>query len=73
VRNATATRITRAGLAKGDLVFFRNSAGTIHHVGMYVGSGRFIHSPHTGARVQISSLGAQPYAREFAGGRRYVG
>jgi cell wall-associated NlpC family hydrolase len=70
---ASATRVTRAELRKGDLVFFRTRAGTIHHVGMYVGSGRFIHSPRTGSRVQISALGAQPYAREFAGGRRYVG
>lgn len=68
----TGVKVTRKGLRKGDLVFFRNSTG-IHHVGMYVGKGRFLHAPRTGKSVQVSSLRVQPYAREFAGGRRYTG
>jgi cell wall-associated NlpC family hydrolase len=58
-------RIARAALRPGDLVFF-DGAG---HVGIYVGNGRFIHAPHTGTRVQISSLGGS-YGRGFDGGRR---
>lgn len=61
---------TRAALRAGDLVFFRDSAGLVHHVGMYVGDGRMIHAPSTGSAVSVVSMGAQPYAREFAGGRR---
>ena len=38
-------RTARASLRRGDLVFFRNASGVIHHVGMYVGDGRFIHAP----------------------------
>jgi gamma-D-glutamyl-L-lysine dipeptidyl-peptidase len=62
---------TRSGLLPGDLVFFRNSAGAIHHVGMYVGDGRMIHAAHTGAVVSTASLSAEPWRSEFAGGRRY--
>jgi len=31
-----------------------------------------IHAPATGLPVSIVSLSAEPYSREFAGGRRYV-
>ena len=42
-------------LRKGDLVFFRNTSGSLHHVGIYAGRGRMIHSPRTGQPVQVSS------------------
>ena len=61
---------TRGRLRPGDLVFFRDASGSVHHVGMYVGDGKMIHAPRTGSAVSIVSLGAQPYASEFAGGRR---
>ncbi len=62
----------RVNLRRGDLVFFRNSAGTLHHVGVYVGNGRMIHSPRTGEPVQYASLTSGLWPREFAGGRRYI-
>ena len=37
---------------RGDLVFFDG----LGHVGIYIGSDRFIHAPHTGDVVRISSL-----------------
>jgi cell wall-associated NlpC family hydrolase len=45
-------------LEPGDLVFFGygGDPGKIHHVGMYVGGGVFIHSPATGDVVKYSSL-----------------
>jgi cell wall-associated NlpC family hydrolase len=39
-------------LRPGDLVFFDG----LGHVGLYIGDGRFIHAPHTGARVSIDTL-----------------
>lgn len=39
-------------LAPGDLVFFRGNA----HVGIYIGAGCFVHAPHRGDVVRISSL-----------------
>ena len=43
-------------LQPGDLVFFGSTLSTIHHVGIYVGNGCYIHAPHTGSTVQISPL-----------------
>ena len=39
-------------LQAGDLVFFSG----LGHVGIYIGAGQFIHAPHTGDVVKISSL-----------------
>jgi cell wall-associated NlpC family hydrolase len=61
-----------SALRLGDLIFFHNTSGQIHHVGMYIGDGKMIHSPGTGLEVMISSLSQSAYASEFAGGRRYV-
>jgi cell wall-associated NlpC family hydrolase len=69
---ARGTRIgTRSALRPGDLVFFRNAAGHIHHVGMFVGGDQMVHSPRTGAPVRTASIYREPYFSEFAGGRRY--
>jgi cell wall-associated NlpC family hydrolase len=53
-------------LRRGDLVFF---AG-LDHVGIYVGGGRFIHAPHTGDHVRISSLAGGWYAEHYDGATR---
>jgi cell wall-associated NlpC family hydrolase len=52
-------------LQPGDLVFFSGAS----HVGIYIGGGSFIHAPHTGDVVKISSLSGY-YASAFIGGRR---
>lgn len=52
-------RVSRADLQPGDLVFF---GSPIHHVGIYVGGGQYIHAPRTGDVVKISSLGRSDYA-----------
>jgi cell wall-associated NlpC family hydrolase len=70
VAGRTVTSLRK--LRKGDLVFFRNATGSIHHVGIYAGKGRMIHSPRTGQPVQVSSITKGLWAREFAGGRRYI-
>ena len=59
----------RSALRAGDLVFFRNAAGAIHHVGLAIGGGKMIHAPGTGSSVRIVSLDSRPYSSEFAGGR----
>jgi cell wall-associated NlpC family hydrolase len=60
-------RVSRAGLRPGDLVFFDG----LGHVGIYVGSGRFIHAPHSGTHVSIDPLGGW-YASRFDGARRLL-
>lgn len=62
--------VPRTRLRRGDLLFFANSTG-VHHVGMYVGRNRMIHSPRTGQPVQISSLAERTWAAEYAGARRF--
>ncbi len=57
--------VSRAQLRPGDLVFFDG----LGHDGIYVGGGRFIHSPHTGDVVKISSLSGW-YADTYVGARR---
>jgi cell wall-associated NlpC family hydrolase len=58
-------RVARGSLRPGDLVFFDG----VGHVGLYVGNGRFIHAPHSGTRVQVTSL-AGWYSSRFSGARR---
>jgi hypothetical protein len=66
-----AIKVGRKNLLPGDLVFFRDSTGYIHHVGMSLGGDRFIEAPRTGLKVRISSLDEPYYAQQFAGGRRF--
>jgi cell wall-associated NlpC family hydrolase len=57
--------VSYSELQPGDLVFFAGAS----HVGIYIGSGQFIHAPHTGDVVKISSMTGW-YSSTFAGGRR---
>ena len=57
--------VSRGDLQPGDLVFFDG----LGHVGIYVGGGSFIHAPHTGDVVKISSISGW-YASTFVGARR---
>jgi len=46
------TPVPREQLAPGDLVFFSG----LGHMGIYIGGGQFVHAPHTGDVVRISSM-----------------
>lgn len=48
-------------LEPGDLVFFATTkdVSTIHHVGMYIGNGKFVHAPQTGRKVSIAYLSSR--------------
>ncbi len=50
-------------LHPGDLLFFE-SDGDVHHVGMYLGNGFFIHAPQSGDVVKVTAL--EDYAPSFA-------
>jgi cell wall-associated NlpC family hydrolase len=60
------TPVSRDQLEPGDLVFFDG----LGHVGIYIGGGQFIHAPHTGDVVKISSLDDSWYAATYVGARR---
>ncbi|MDI6800121.1 MAG: NlpC/P60 family protein [Actinomycetota bacterium] len=53
---SSGKRISRDQLAPGDLVFFGRP---IHHVGIYIGAGNFIHAPRTGDVISIDSLSSR--------------
>jgi cell wall-associated NlpC family hydrolase len=58
-------------LAGGDIVLFA-ARGRVNHVGIYVGDGRFVHSPKHGQSVRLDRLDG-PYWREhYAGARRVL-
>jgi cell wall-associated NlpC family hydrolase len=59
------TPVPRDALEQGDLVFFDG----LGHVGIYVGGGSFIHAPHTGDVVRISSMTGW-YSTNYVGARR---
>ena len=69
----SGTAVTLANLQQGDLVFFDDGSGFISHVGIYEGSGSFLHAPSTGDVLKSSSLNEPFYAGRFAGGRRMPG
>jgi cell wall-associated NlpC family hydrolase len=56
--------VARSALQPGDLVYFGRP---IHHVGIYIGGGRFIEAPYTGADLRISNLSAR---HDYAGASR---
>ena len=58
--------VSRGDLQPGDLVFF-NGLG---HAGIYAGGGSFVHAPHTGDVVKVSSLSDSWYASTYMGARR---
>jgi cell wall-associated NlpC family hydrolase len=63
--------VGKADLKDGDLVFFGSSGEAINHVGIYVGNGRFVHAPHRGDEIKVTSLDDAYFAKKFVGARRY--
>ena len=53
--------VTQANLKPADIIFPND-----HHVGIYIGDGKFIHAPHTGDVVKISNVS------KFYAGRRVL-
>lgn len=58
-------------LATGDLVFF-GSGGSVTHVGIYVGEGRFVHAPSTGGTVRLDHLDGSYWVRNYSGSKRVL-
>lgn len=70
-QQAVATQpIDRADLQPGDLVFFNTLRRTFSHVGIYIGDGKFIHSPKPGAQVRVENMGVTYWKHRFDGARR---
>ena len=60
-------------LQPGDLVFFKyRTSKPVSHVGIYIGSGQFVHASTNSYAVQIDDLSSGHYANVYVYGRRVV-
>jgi hypothetical protein len=57
----TATRWHRAGLRKGDTLYFLASDGKIRHTGIYLGDGRYLQAVMPKARISSLNPGDPDY------------
>jgi len=64
-------RIDPGRLTTGDLVFF-GSGGSVSHVGIYVGEGRFVHAPSTGGTVRLDHLDGAYWRSNYSGSKRVL-
>jgi hypothetical protein len=62
--------IQREELKPGDLVFFNTLRRTFSHVGIYIGEGKFIHSPRAGGQVRIEDMRKAYWHQRYTGARR---
>ncbi|OIQ72218.1 gamma-DL-glutamyl hydrolase precursor [mine drainage metagenome] len=67
---ATTQKISEAELQPGDLVFFNTMRRAFSHVGIYIGDGKFVHSPKPGAEVRIENMDVRYWRSRFDGARR---
>jgi len=63
--------VPKEDLQDGDLVFFGSSEDAINHVGIYVGSGRFVHAPRRGEEIRVTSVDESYFEKRYVGARRY--
>lgn len=71
----SGTRLAKSKLKKGDLVFFDTDpkdGDKCDHVGIYLGSGSFIHASSAAGKVMTSSLSSGYYSNTFSWGRRIL-
>ena len=53
--------ISKSYRQPGDLIFLKDSSGHIYHVGIYAGSNRIWHAPHSGSYVKLATLWTTSY------------
>ncbi len=72
MHRSTAATIPRNALKPGDAVFFKaNGRGQVSHVGLYIGEGKFIHSPRTGKTIRIDSLSNNYWNKNYTTAKRF--
>jgi cell wall-associated NlpC family hydrolase len=64
--------IALARMKPGDLVFFKTSRAPVSHVGIYIGSGRFIHASTSARSVRIDDMDSAYFRPRFVTARRLL-
>ena len=67
---AGLVKVKKDELQPGDLVFFNTLRRTFSHVGIYIGDGKFVHSPKPGGEVRVEDMRIVYWAKRFTGARR---
>lgn len=63
-------RLNTNQLRPGDLVFFNTRQRAYSHVGIFIGEGKFVHSPKSGSRIRVDKLNERYWASRYNGARR---
>jgi len=63
--------VSMGDLQPGDLLFYGGSAGSIHHVAMYIGDGQIVHASTSGQPVKTGPVSSG--GKDFFGAKRVVG
>ena len=69
-QSEAGTPVSLAELQAGDLVFYDTLQRPYSHVGIYLGDGKFVHAPKTGAQVRVESVKSAYWSQRFNGARR---
>ena len=64
------TPIGQGELRPGDLVFYNTLHASFSHVGIYIGDGKFVHSPKSGDSVRVEQMRMRYWQERFDGARR---
>ena len=69
----TGTAVSKSELQLGDVIFFDNTSnGSIGHVGIYVGDGKFIHAANPKRGVVYDTINSGYYNTYYHSARRIV-
>lgn len=59
-------------LQPGDLVFYNTLHRAYSHVGIYIGEGKFVHSPRAGSSVRVENMNESYWLARYNGARRLI-
>ena len=62
--------IELAQIEAGDLLFYDTQGEPNSHVGIYIGDGRFVHAPRSGAKVRVERIESGYWRSRFNVARR---
>lgn len=73
----TSHEISQVGIAlkneqlrPGDLVFYNTQHRSFSHVGIFIGEGKFVHSPKSGSRIRVEKMNEKYWVSRYNGARR---